>query len=224
MKNVLIIITICLSVCLTGCGHRGTKAEQVKVDTLSLIVQSVQSTRLYTAEYDIHKIVTKDDVLKVKGQILQHQFDVSVPLGDRKILIPIDVTLKAYIDFSAFSEKNIRREGDRIHLILPDPRVVVVSSKIDHYQVKQFVSLTRSQFTSEEINNYARQGEEAVIRTVPEIGILRTAETSAARLLIPMMVKLGYKEENITVSFRKTFGQQDMPLLWDREGKAVQLK
>ena len=102
--------------------------------------------------------------------------------------------------------------------------MVVASSKIDHYQVKQFVSLTRSQFTSEEINNYARQGEEAVIRTVPEIGILRTAETSAARLLIPMMVKLGYKEENITVSFRKTFGQQDMPLLWDREGKAVQLK
>lgn len=224
MKNCFFIVLISLSVCLLGCRDHKTGVDSVQVDTLSLIMQSVKSTRLYTAEYDIHKIVTKDDVLKVRGQVLNHKFNMNVPLGDRKILIPIDVTLKAYIDFSDFSENNIRRDGDRIHLILPDPRVVVTSSKIDHYQVKQFVSLTRSQFSSEEISDYARQGVEAVVQTVPDIGILQTAEKSAANLLIPMLVKLGYKEENVTVSFRKVYGPADVSLLWDKEGKAIQIK
>lgn len=195
-----------------------------RVDTLSLILQSVRSAKLFTAEYDIHKIVTKDDVFKVKGNVFEKQFDVNIPLGDRKILIPIDVTLKAYVDFADFSEKNVQRVGDRITLILPDPRVVVASSKIDHYQIKQFVSLTRSNFTTAEINEFARQGEEAVVRTVPEIGILEMAQRNAAQVLIPMLVNLGYDEDKIQVVFRKKFTQADMLQLWDKEGKAISVK
>lgn len=208
-----------------GCSEGKTSDDvSERVDTLSLILQSVRSAKLFTAEYDIHKIVTKDDVFKVKGNVFEKQFDVNIPLGDRKILIPIDVTLKAYVDFADFSEKNVQRVGDHITLILPDPRVVVTSSKIDHYQIKQFVSLTRSNFTSAEINEFARQGEEAVVRTVPEIGILEMAQRNAAQVLIPMLVNLGYDEDKIQVVFRKKFTQADMLQLWDKEGKAISVK
>ena len=226
MKIRLYIILLLLPVfCLFSCsGEKTSDNVGRQVDTLSLILQSVRSAKLFTAEYDIHKIVTKDDVFKVKGNVFEKKFDVNVPLGDRKILIPIDVTLKAYIDFAGFSESNVQRHGNHITLILPDPRVVVTSSKIDHYKVKQFVSLTRSDYTSAEINEFARQGEEAIIKTVPEMGILDRAQQNAAQVLIPMLMSLGYKEENIEIIFRKTFTQADMLQLWDRENQSVSVK
>lgn len=220
------IILLLLPVfCLFSCsGEKTSDNVSRQVDTLSLILQSVRSAKLFTAEYDIHKIVTKDDVFKVKGNVFEKKFDVNVPLGDRKILIPIDVTLKAYVDLAGFSERNIQRHGNHITLILPDPRVVVTSSKIDHYKVKQFVSLTRSDYTSAEINEFACQGEEAIIKTVPEMEILDRAQQNAAQVLIPMLMSLGYKEENIEIIFRKTFTQADMLQLWDRENQSVSVK
>ena len=144
-------------------------------------------------------------------------------MGERKAMIPIQVTLKAYIDFSAFNEKNVLRSDGRIVILLPDPRVVVTASRIDHEEVKQFVSLTRSDFTSAELAAFARQGEEEILASVPELGILEMARENAAHVLVPMLVKLGYDERNIVVSFRKEFTGADVPLLLDREGSAGKL-
>ncbi len=92
-------------------------------DTLPNLVMQIQKTsRLYTTEYHIHKIVTHDDVVRLKGNLLQKDFDIRLPLGERKIAIPMDATLKAYIDFSDFSEANIERDGDRITILLPTRR------------------------------------------------------------------------------------------------------
>ena len=37
---------------------------------------------------------------------------MKMPVGDRKIAIPMNVTLKGYIDFSDFSERNVRKEAE----------------------------------------------------------------------------------------------------------------
>ena len=132
------VIVLCLSL-LSACRGEETQAEAVRVDTLSLVMQVKECARLYTAEYEVHKLVLKDDPLRVKGNLFQRAFDVKVPIGERKVMIPLDVTLKAYIDFTGFDEKNVLRSGDRIVVTLPDPRVVVTSSRINHDEVKQFV-------------------------------------------------------------------------------------
>lgn len=49
------------------------------------------------------------------------------------------------------------------------------------------------------------------------------ARENAAHVLVPMLVKLGYDERNIVVSFRKEFTGADVPLLLDREGSAGKL-
>lgn len=224
MKVVSSFLAGLLVAFLCGCERNRTEPAPVQVDTLSLIMQVSKCSKLYTAEFEVHKIVTHDDVFRLKGNFFQRNFDVKVPVGERKILIPMDVTLKAYIDFSGFCEKNVKRTGDRIHIVLPDPRVVVTSSRIDHAQVKQFVALTRSEYTSAELADFARQGEEAVLRTVPEIGILEMARDNAARTLIPLLGRLGFEEQNIVISFRKNYSQSDLPLLLDREGKTEKLK
>lgn len=196
-----------------GC-HRAEEAPAAApVDTLSWILQVSRTSRLYTTEYQIHKIVTHDDIVRLEGSAFSRKFSVRVPLGDRKMALPLDVTLKAYIDFAGFSEQNIRRQGERILITLPDPRVAVTASKIDHRQVKQYIDLTRTRYSDAELADFARQGVQSVLAAVPEMGVLESARLGAARLLVPLLRELGYREENIVIAFRKDFNTDDVPQL-----------
>lgn len=181
------------------------------IDTVPMLITQVKKcSKLYTAEYRVHKIVTHDDALRLKGSVLQRQFNFKVPMADRKIAIPIDAKLKAYIDFSQFSEQNIERQGDKITIILPDPQVIMTSSRIDQKNVRQYVALTRSNFSDDELADFQQQGRAAIIQSIPDMGILETAQANAAKVLVPMLTETGYQEENITIAFRKNFGPGDM--------------
>lgn len=181
------------------------------IDTIPMLITQVKKcSKLYTAEYRVHKIVTHDDALRLKGSVLQRQFNFKVPMADRKIAIPIDAKLKAYIDFSQFSEQNIERQGDKITIILPDPQVIMTSSRIDQKNVRQYVALTRSNFSDDELADFQQQGRAAIIQSIPDMGILETAQANAAKVLVPMLTEMGYQEENITIAFRKNFGPGDM--------------
>ena len=181
------------------------------VDTLPMLITQIQKcSKLYTAEYRVHKIVTHDDVLRLKGSVLSRQFNIKLPLGDRKIAIPIDAKLKAWIDFSQFSERNIERRGDHITIILPDPQVTMTSSKIDQKNVRQYVALARANFSDAEMSAYQQQGRAAIIESIPNLGIFETAQANAAKVLVPMLTAMGYEEQNITVAFRKHYDTADI--------------
>ena len=190
-----------------GCGQ---KAETTAVDddivqdsVPSLVMQIQKCSKLYTTEIKVHKIVTHDDVVRLKGNLMRKNFNIALPLGERKIAIPMDATLKAYIDFADFSEENIERDGDKITILLPDPKVVLTSSKIDQKEVKSFVGLTRSHFTDKEMSDYEQQGRQAILDRIKDLNVIETAQENAARVLVPMVAQMGYKEENITIAFRK---------------------
>ena len=194
----------------SACRQEGEQAPEdttkQAVDTLPMLILQVKKcAKLYTTEVHVHKIVTHDDVIRLKGSLLKQNFNLTVPLGDRKIAIPIDATLKASIDFSQFSEKNVERNGDKITIILPDPEVVMTSSKVDQKNIRQYVALARAEFSDAEMARYEQQGRQAIIESIPGLGITETAKENAARVLVPMLVQMGLKEENITIAFRKEF-------------------
>ena len=181
------------------------------VDSLPMLISQVRKcSKLYTAEYRVHKIVTHDDVLRLKGSVLQRQFNIKLPLGDRKIAIPIDAKLKAWIDFSQFSERNIERRGNHITIILPDPQVTMTSSKIDQKHVRQYVALARAHFSDAEMSAYQQQGRAAIIESIPSLGIFETAQANAAKVLVPMLTAMGYEEQQVTIAFRKHYDAADM--------------
>ena len=198
-------VGLLLSACSDGKKGQDDTMTQ-SIDTVPMLIMQVQKcSKLYTSEFKVHKIVTHDDVIRLRGSLLQQSYNIKIPLGERKIAIPMDATLKAYIDFSQFSEKNIERRGDKITIILPDPKVTMTSSKIDQKNIRHYVALARANFSDAEMTNYEQQGRAAIIQSIPELGIIDMAKENAARVLVPMMVQLGYKEENITIAFRKTF-------------------
>jgi len=206
----LLFLTVLLVGGLAACDHKEAApseeepATEATKDTLPQLVMQIQKcSKLYTTEVKVHKIVTHDDVVRLKGNIMSRNFNIQLPLGERKVAIPMDATLKAYIDFSDFSEKNIERNGDKITVVLPDPQVVLTSTKIDQKSVKEFVGLTRSHFTDKELTNYEQQGRQAIINSIPQMGITQIAQENAARVLVPMIAQMGYREEDITIAFRK---------------------
>ena len=205
----IVILVVILGFAI-GCHKTKQQKEPVTatlaqgIDTVPMLITQVQKcSKLYTAEYRVHKIITHDDALRLKGKLMSKAFDLKVPLADRKIAIPMDAKIKAYIDFSEFSEQNVERSGDKITIILPDPQVVMTSSKIDQKNVKQYVGLTRANFSDEELASYQQQGREAIIKSIPDMGIEETARANAAKVLVPMIKEMGFEEQNITIAFRK---------------------
>ncbi len=217
MKKGLLLCVILIAALLAGCkDEAATEAQQDGVDTIPMMIMQIRKcAKLYTAEYQVHKIVTHDDQMSLQGSFLQQEFDIKLPMSSRKIAIPVDATLKAYIDFSDFSEENVVRKDGKIQIILPDPKVELTDSRIDHNEIKRYVSLLRSNFTDAELTDYEKQGRAAILNSIPKLGIIDMAMESAAHTLIPMIEQMGYEEENITITFRKEFTTSDLPVLLD---------
>ena len=210
MKTSAIYLALGIAL-LSACTGKKTETEQSALDTLPLMITQIQRcSRLYTAEYRLHKIITHDDTKKLEGSFMSKKFSIDLPLGRRKIALPMDATVKAYIDFGNFSEKNLRRKGDHIEVILPDPKVVLTSTRVDHEGARQYIALTRSRFTDEELSSYEQQGRAQIVKAIPQLGIVETARTSAASILIPMLEQMGYPRKNIQITFRKDFTLGDI--------------
>ena len=181
------------------------------IDTVPMLIMQIQKcSRLYTTEYKVHKIVTHDDVVKLRGNLLKQDINIQLPLGDRKVAIPMDATLKAYIDFSGFTERNIERDSNKITVLLPDPKVELTSTKINQKEIRSYVGLVRAGFSDEEMTRYEQQGREAIIQSIPQLGLVEMARESAARTLIPLIQQMGYREEDITIAYRKEFRPFDV--------------
>lgn len=134
----------------------------------------------------------------------------------------MDVTLKAYIDFSNFSESNVESSKEDIHITLPDPNILVTSSKVDHSGIRQYNSMWRSNFSDEEIFDFCRQGLENIISEIPNMDILDSARKNAAQTLIPLITSLGYSQDHITVSFRSDL-TRETPSATPMEGESFLL-
>lgn len=218
MKNIacLLLLTLLFAATFNGCRKGDAPAKDSQTDTIPMLVMQIKKcSRLYTTEYRVHKIVTYNDVKEFSGEFFSKKFSITFPYTDRKVAIPMDVTLKGYIDFSNFSEENVQREGDKITIILPDPRIELTSSKIDQKGITEYVSLVRSHFTDSELSALEQQGREAVIKRIPEMGILETARLSAAHQLVPIITQLGYKEQDVTISFSRDFDRRDIRSILD---------
>ncbi len=203
IKSLSHLTLLLLAILLSGsCKHGGSDGSGASIDTIPMMVQQIKEcSRLYTAEYKVHKIITHSDTSKISATVLGQKLNLNLPGGRRKVAIPIDAVLKAYIDFSNFSEDNVRSEGGKIYIDLPNPHVVITSSKIDHEGIKKYVSIIRSDFSDEELALYEKQGRQDIINDIPNLGILNTARRSAASQLLPLISMLGIPQENIVITF-----------------------
>lgn len=175
-------------------------------DAQRLVVSEVRrQSKLYTTEYQIHKIILYSDEARIGGKFL----DIPKP-GTRKVAIPIDVTLKAYVDFSGFSARNVLVADSMCIVTLPDPKVDVTASRVDYSKTRQYVSMARSRFNDEEISRLTAQGEDSIVSHIGDLGIIEQCRKDCARILVPIMVKMGYEPQNVMIRFRKDYSDDEI--------------
>ena len=202
MRIKQLAIGICMSsVLAVGCDTDDAA-------TAEDVVMRLQSTdRLYVTEYVVHKIITADDVKMLQGQVLNQKFKIRLPVGDRKIAIPMDAVIKAYVDFGSFSKSDVLiTDSPRgIRISLPEPRVEMVSSKIDHKGIKEYTDLLRTSFSDAEMADLERQGRAAIMAAVPSMGIENTAKRNAREMLMPILMQAGFSADMISIDFKPSY-------------------
>lgn len=213
------VCTMCVIVMASACGRQSGQAQAssqdkeqhaTAADSMRRLVMTVRSSaRLYVTEMQVHKLVTNTDEPVLKGLVLGMAVNMPARVGKRRVLIPLDVTIKAYIDMQQFDERNVERTDSTLIVTLPDPQVVITASKIDNKGTRQYVDWTRSRYTDAEITALAQQGEDSIARHMSHYGIEQEAQRSAANQLLPLLQQLGYKEGQVTVRFKKSFTDND---------------
>lgn len=178
--------------------------------TAHIVLQISHCARLYSTEFRIHKIVTHSDDPTLEGHLLGIPIKMNTRIGDRKIAIPIDVTLKGYVDFSDFNANNVERTDSNIIITLPNPGIIATTSQVDHRNTRQFIDLTRSRYSDEEITNLTHQGAEHILSHISQYGIIEQTRISAAHTLVPILQRMGYKEEQIEIRFGKKFNDREL--------------
>lgn len=213
----LVILLLPLAFC--ACGSDKTAETELQSpptgDTLQApirqdaqrdIVMSVrQQSRLYTTEFQVHKIVLYSDKSKIGGKLV----DITIP-GTRKIAIPIDVTLKAYVDLNAFSTQNVSIMDSICIITLPDPKIEATASRVDHSKTRQYISMARSKFSEEEISRLTAQGEDSILSHISQYGIVEQSREDFTRILVPILTRMGFDAHNVYVRFRKDFDEGDI--------------
>lgn len=181
------------------------------VDTTALIVMQIsRQARLYTSACQVHKVLLYTDDRHLGGKFLGQNFDVKVSMGERKIAVPIDVTLKGAVDFSDFGPQNVEFIDSTLVITLPDPEVTLTSSRIDHKGVRQFVGIARSKFSQDEVTKLARQGEDSIAAHLDRYGIQEHTRKSMVRQLMPLLEAMGYDERHVLIRFRKNFTESEL--------------
>lgn len=215
MRKILVfLLAITFVTCLFyGCQKQDGTTDDDANAIPQLTNRIQQCSRLYTTEYRIHKIVMVHADKQLDASFLG--MDINLPLGERRLLIPMEATLKGYIDFNNFSENDIETDGERITITLPDPEVVMTSSRIDHDGTKQYVSWYLSNFNTSEQTAHAAKGRQDIIDKVKNDSrqkrhIVESARQNAANLLIPIISRMGYDEQSITISFRKDYSFENL--------------
>ena len=187
---------------LNGNGGEVVQVADDELPTQTEVVNKIrQSDRMYVTECAVQNIITADDVRKIN--VGNMKFTTSI--GDRKIAIPMEAILKAYIDFDSLKTEDIiiSKEPRKLSIKLKSPKVEMTSSKINHNDIKQFASILRSSFSDKEMTYFENQGREAILASIPTLGIGGRAEKNAREVLIPMFMQFGFDSKEIEIEFKK---------------------
>ncbi|KYP12986.1 DUF4230 domain-containing protein [Flavihumibacter sp. CACIAM 22H1] len=152
---------------------------------------------LATTEYTVTKIVKAEDN------------KTWYKLGDRKILMSIEATIKAGIDLKKIKNEDVQIKGKAIRILLPAPEIILIQLPPDKIKLEyEELGLLRSSFDQAERMQLLEQAEKQVEAALPETGILENTRKHTRDWIQQFCRQLGFEE--VTIEFND---QQQAPVL-----------
>jgi len=138
-------------------------------------------SELATVEYTVTKIIkASDDKTWFK-------------VGDRKILISCEATIKAGIDLSLLTKSDFTTTDTSIQINLPSPKVISISLPPEKIKVEyQQIGFFRAPFKTNERDELAAQAQKQIENSIAELGILEQAKVSTSLLVGNFLKQAGF--------------------------------
>jgi hypothetical protein len=177
--NLLLLILL-----LFSCTRKDPRTEVLALREMS---------ELATVEYVVTKIIRANDN------------KTWYKIGERKILMSCEASVKAGIDFSKIGEDDITIEGKSIRMVLP--KAHLISLNIDPGDVRveyTETGLFRDKFSAGERDALLAQGEKQIRNSAEVLGVMEAAEANASLFLSNYLKMLGYERINIRYSSTPT--------------------
>jgi hypothetical protein len=139
-----------------------------------------------TTEYVVSKIIkASDDQTWYK-------------IGDRKILISCEATIKAGIDLTQLQQKDVQIEGKHVTIHLPTPKIISLSMPPEKIKVEHVeIGILRKDFDNAERDALLAQGEQQIRNSIPALGILETTQKNSSLFISNFLQRLGYEQVTI---------------------------
>jgi Protein of unknown function (DUF4230) len=189
---VIVVLSVLLGVGLANYGDRLPLLgplfveEPARTTTSPVVVEGIQELdRLATVRWTESVVVTRESGGTRLEQVLT---------GERVLLVATG-EVEAGVDLAEMDEDDVRVDGDRVTVDLPEPQIL--SSSLDEERTRVydrdrgFLNLGADDVLVQE----ARQDAEAeVVTTADENGILKTAERNAEESIRAFVTTLGFEE------------------------------
>lgn len=174
MKKALFIILVFMISCKT------------RKQEINEVLALREMSELATVEYVVTKIIrATDDQTWYK-------------IGERKILMSCEATVKAGIDFSRISEEDVEIDGRQISLKLPRAHLISMNIRPEDVHIEyEETGLFRDQFSVAERDALLAQGEKQIRTSVDSLGVISTAEANASLFISNFLKTLGYERISI---------------------------
>lgn len=185
MKKIHLLFTLLFAFGIIQCSEQ-SQPDFHELESNFQVIKDMGE--LSTVEYSVGKILKIDD----KGEWYK--------LGDRKILISVKATVKAGVDLSSLKESDIKVDGTKISIHLPEAKLFSFFIPSDQVQtVVNDVNGLRHEFSQKDKINIITLGEKEIRREVEHTSILKDAENNAIAWFKSYYENMGFDEVEVTV-------------------------
>jgi hypothetical protein len=169
-----------LSLVFFSCGKKNQELTVLSLKEMSEVA---------TVEYTVTKIIKANDN------------KTWYKIGDRKILMSCEATIKAGVDLSGINKNSFVIDGKNIQLTLPPPKIISLSIPPDKIKVEyQDIGPLREPFKTGERDKLAAQAEAQIKRSITSLGILEQAKANTSLLVNNLLKQMGYQDISISYS------------------------
>lgn len=189
---VIVVLSVLLGVGLANYGGRLPLLgplfveEPARTTTSPVVIEGIQELdRLATVRWTESVVVTRES-----GGTRLEQF-----LTGERILLVATGEVEAGVDLAEINEDDVRVDGDRVTIDLPEPQIL--SSSLDEERTRVYdrdrglLNLGADDVLVQEAR---RDAEAEVVSTAEENGILETAERNAEESIRAFVTTLGFEE------------------------------
>jgi hypothetical protein len=190
-----------MTLVLAGCNGCGGKEEHELPKVESVILSSIkQKADLVTTEVRVRKLAIYDSSKHEKFELKDPK---TWKYGERKCIVPVDVTIKYGYDLRDLTIDDVKLTDDStaVVILLPEPKVIDsgYEAKVEEGAVVRMSSGMRDKISHEEVDQLMVQAYKAVMKEDFSAMVNRDIENNAKVVFEAIVRGIGMKNVEVIV-------------------------